>query len=122
MQPAGRAIALVDDDRAVRESPGFLLEIAGHRIVDYGSAAEFLQQCDRERVSGLILDHHMPQVSGLELAGELRALGWQLPILLVTGSPSPAIVARAAELGIEKVLAKPPPEGELMAFCGRLGG
>jgi hypothetical protein len=39
-----------------------------------------------------------------------------LPILLVTAWPSPAIVARAAELGIEGVLEKPPGEGEVLSF------
>jgi hypothetical protein len=36
--------------------------------------------------------------------------------LLVTGSPSPTITARAAELGIEGVLEKPPNERDLMRF------
>jgi hypothetical protein len=36
--------------------------------------------------------------------------------LLVTGSPSPAIVARAELLGIVKVLEKPPVESDLLSF------
>jgi CheY-like chemotaxis protein len=51
----------------------------------------------------LILDHHIPNMTGLELARRLRADGAVVPILLITGSPSPTI---AAELGIE-VLDKP---------------
>lgn len=55
----------------------------------------------------LILDHHMQQMTGLELAERLRADGVSIPILLTTGSPSPAIARRAAELGIEGVLEEP---------------
>jgi ActR/RegA family two-component response regulator len=36
--------------------------------------------------------------------------------LLITGSPSPAIVARAARLGIANVLEKPPNEDDLLQF------
>lgn len=116
MQADGRGIALVDDDAAVRDSMRFLLEIAGHSIQDYASAGEFLDRCDLKRLAGLILDHHMPAMTGLELAAHLRQQGHQFPILLITGSPSPAIVARAAELGIERVLEKPPSEDELIGF------
>jgi ActR/RegA family two-component response regulator len=44
-----------------------------------------------------------------------------LPVLLVTGAPSPAIAARAAELGITNVLEKPSAE-DIMAFIDGLGG
>lgn len=120
MQADGKTIALVDDDMAVRESMRFLLEIAGHIINDYASAQDFLARCDLSRVAGLILDHHMPSMTGLELAADLRGKGCRFPILLITGSPSPAIVARAAELGIEKVLEKPPSESDLLGFVGGL--
>lgn len=120
MQADGRAIALVDDDSAVRDSMRFLLEIEGYEILDFASAGEFLDGCDPDRIRGLILDHHMPLMTGLELAAHLRKQGRDIPILLITGSPSPAIVARAAELGIEKVLEKPPSEADLLLFVTNL--
>jgi two-component system response regulator FixJ len=58
----------------------------------------------------------MPGMTGLELAQRLRDEGTSLPILLITGSPSPAIVARAAQLGIVNVLEKPPEEADLLNF------
>jgi two-component system, LuxR family, response regulator FixJ len=115
-------IALADDDQAVRKSLAFLLTLTGNQVVDYASADEFPQRGDLNRVSGLILDHHMAHVTGLELAPRLRAGGWQWPILLVTGASSPAIAARAAELGITKVLEKPSAEADIMAFIDGLGG
>ena len=109
------AVAVVDDDPAVLDSLKFLLEVAGHRAAIYGSAAAFL--ADRAaRPTCLILDHHMPQMTGLELAARLRTEGASIPVLLITGSSTPAIVARAAQLGIEKVLEKPPAEDDLLSF------
>ena len=87
-------LALADDDHAVRKSLAFLLALTGNQVVDYASADEFLQ----------------------------AGWGWQLPVLLVTGAPSPAIAARAAWLGIPKVLEKPSAEADIMAFIDGLGG
>ena len=110
-----RKVAIVDDDAAVRDSLRFLLETIGHSVETFASGAEFLK-ADRERLACLILDHHMPEMTGLELAERLRADGAGIPILLVTGSRSPAIVARAAEVGINRVLEKPLIEEDLLDF------
>ncbi len=58
----------------------------------------------------------MPHMTGLELAGILRVDSAAIRILLITGVASPAIFARAAELGI-KVLEKPLVDEELLEFC-----
>ena len=108
------AVAVVDDDPAVLDSLRFLLEVAGHKVASYGSAMAFF--ADRAaKHACLILDHHMPQMTGLELVARLRGAGTNIPVLLITGSPSPAIIARAAQLGI-KVLEKPPDEDDLLRF------
>ena len=123
MPAATRQVAIVDDDAAVRDSLRFLLGVSGYDVATYESAADFLARCDRSFLAGLILDHHMPQVTGLELAARLRAQGDQLPIMLITGSSSPAIAARAKALGIAQVLEKPPAEQELLRFVATvLGG
>jgi two-component system, LuxR family, response regulator FixJ len=122
MMAAGGAnvIAVVDDDDAVRESLAFLLTVSGHAVAVYASAADFLAHCDLGDVAGLILDHHMPQQTGLELLARLREDGRNLPVLLVTGSPSPEIVARAGALGVDRVLEKPVSDAGLMEFVERV--
>jgi FixJ family two-component response regulator len=115
MENRTRTVAVVDDDPAVLDSLKFLLELAGHKVATYASAAEFL--ADRASAPAcLILDHHMPHMTGLELVARLQSKGARIPVLLITGSPSPAIAARAAQLGIEKVLEKPPVEDDLLKF------
>ncbi|HTB47826.1 MAG TPA: response regulator [Acetobacteraceae bacterium] len=113
-------IAVVDDDEAVRDSLAFLLTVSGHKVAAYASAADFLEHCDLCRVAGLILDHHMPKQTGLELLARLRQDGRTLPVLLVTGSPSPEIVARAGALGVDRVLEKPVSDEGLMEFVERV--
>jgi FixJ family two-component response regulator len=117
---SGGTVGVVDDDPAVLDSLKFLLEVTGHRVAVYGSAAQFLQN-ETEQLSCLILDHQMPQMTGLELVARMRNDGVRIPVLLISGSLSQAIVTRAAELGIEKVLEKPLNDDDLVnfvsAFC-----
>jgi two-component system response regulator FixJ len=113
-QTDGRTIGIVDDDQAVRDSLRFLLEVVGYPVETFASVAEFLS-AERHDLACLILDHHMPQMTGLQLAEKLHADGSSIPILLITGSPSPAIVERANQLDIG-ALEKPPDEDGLLAF------
>ena len=108
-------VAVVDDDDAVRQSLRFLLDVLGHKVETFASAAEFLKT-ELRTLACLILDHHMPAMTGLELAERLRADGNAIPIMLITGSPSPSLAARAAQLGIDRVQEKPVEEGEVVAF------
>jgi FixJ family two-component response regulator len=106
-------VAVVDDDHDVRESLRFLLEVLGHAVEVFESAAKFLE-AEVQRFACLILDHHMPNMTGLELAEKLRTDGNLLPIMLITGSLSDSIVSRASDLGISRILDKPPSEKELL--------
>lgn len=108
-------VAVVDDDAAVLESFRFMLELAGFPVAAYPSALAFLERTGSQPRC-LILDQHMPLMTGLELTARLRADGINIPTMLITSSPSPAIVARAAEIGVERVLLKPATETDLIAF------
>jgi FixJ family two-component response regulator len=111
-------VAVVDDDLAVLDSLKLLLELAGYPVAVYASAVEFLE-VGAPPPACVVLDHHMPRMTGLELAERLRRDQPGLPIMLITANPSPAIIARARELGIERVLQKPPTEDDLLGFVGR---
>jgi FixJ family two-component response regulator len=114
VQAARDTVAIVDDDEAVRHSLRFLLEVLGHKVETFASAAEFLKAGPGDLMC-LIVDHHMPTTTGLDFAERLRVDGNKVPIMLITGSPTPGIYARAAKLAIE-VLEKPPDEALLLAF------
>jgi len=109
------SVAVVDDDPVVRDSLKFLLEVAGHTVAVYASAAQFLADLG-VRPACLIVDQHMPEMTGLELAARVRSERSDLPVLLITGSPTPAIVAKAAQIGVEKVVGKPAAQDALLRF------
>ena len=77
--PETQKIAVVDDDRAVCDSLQFLLEVMGYVVEKFASAAAFLS-ANLQEIGWLILDHHMPHMTGLQLAERLRSDGVTLPI------------------------------------------
>jgi two-component system, LuxR family, response regulator FixJ len=111
-----RLVAVVDDDEAVRESLQFLLETAGLTVTTYHSAAQFLTDAKPGELTCLVLDQHMPELTGLQLVARLRSNGVNLPIALITGSPSPDLLRRASQLGVARVLEKPLDDSELLDF------
>ena len=117
-----RLVGVVDDDAAVRDSLRFLLEAAGFSVLTFQSAEQFLAATDQDGIDCLLLDHHMPQVTGLELLRRLRRAGWELPVALMTGSPSAQLMRRALELGAVAVLEKPLTDQALFQFVGDATG
>jgi FixJ family two-component response regulator len=114
-------VAVVDDNDAVRDSIRFLLEVAGHSVEVFASAAEFLK-AEVGRFACLLLDQQMPHMTGLDLAAQLRADGVAIPIALMTGSATPALQARADELKIRCVLEKPLIADGILAFVRAVCG
>ena len=112
-------VAVVDDDEAVRDSLRFLLETAGFDVTTFASACQFLTSPDRETRMCLLLDQHMPKITGLEMMRRLRERGQELPVALMTGSPSPELTRRAMELGVAEVMEKPLADDVLMRFVTR---
>ena len=114
--PEGGIIAVVDDDDAVRDSLLFLLETAGYDVHGYASAQAFLPEAGQYHWRYLVVDQHMPLVTGLDLVARLRRAGQEVPTLLITGSLTPDMIDRAAALGVTAVLEKPLAEADLLRF------
>lgn len=109
-------VAVVDDDDAVRDALRFLLETAGYDVHGYASAQAFLPEAERHHWRYLVVDEHMPAVSGLDLVARLRGTGHAIPTLLITGSATPDVVDRAAALGVTAVLEKPLADADLLRY------
>ncbi len=100
-------IIIIDDDTAVRDSLSALLESAGFDVQVYCSGALFFSVAKRSEAHCLIIDTHMPQMSGLEIAKHLQRENNLIPIILITGQPNPTLKAHAAKCGITTILEKP---------------
>ena len=107
-------IYLVDDDEAVRDSLGMLLESIGLKHDAYASALEFLESYDGRRHSCLVADIRMPGLSGLELQQRLNEQRAEIPIIFITGHGDVPMAVTAMKSGAADFLQKPFRDQELI--------
>ena len=93
-------VGIVDDDPAVRNSLKFSLEIDGFAVGVYANADELLLESDLERYRCLVIDQHLPGLSGLDLVAKLRERRIPVPVILITTQPSRSLVVRADQAGV----------------------
>lgn len=105
---------MVEDDDAVRDSTRAVLESLGFDVSEYASAVDFLTAVSRPLGGCVLLDLHMPGMSGLELLELIRRRGWDLPAIIVTGRSDELLKARAGHAGIVTFLTKPIEEATLV--------
>src|SRR5262249_22618971 len=99
-------VGIVDDDPAVRHSLKFSLEIEGYAVGIYASAQELLEALDLDRFRCLVIDQHMPGMSGLDLVAKLRDRKLSVPAVLITSHPPRAVAVRADNAGVP-IIEKP---------------
>jgi two-component system cell cycle sensor histidine kinase/response regulator CckA len=105
-----RTLLVVDDEDAIRRTMKRILESAGYRVIEAGSAENALRICAAysDAIDLLVTDLRMPTMDGRELTRRARELRPELPVLVVTGLPDDA------PLPSDEVLAKPFSPGSLL--------
>ena len=106
-------VYIVDDDEAVRDSIRMLLESSGFVARDFASADPFLDT-DTDDMGCLLLDLHMPGISGLELLRLLRSRGMRRPVIVVSGRRDTVQDAEVWAAGASALLSKPFDDQQLL--------
>lgn len=84
-QLEGVPVYLVDDDAAVRDSLSVLLGLYGASVEAFESGAAILKAPPERDTGCMIIDVHLPDMSGVDLLAQLRDDGVELPAILVSG-------------------------------------
>jgi FixJ family two-component response regulator len=110
----GPLVAIVDDDKSIRNATQNLLRAAGFSTATFEDAESFLASASRASASCVVADMRMPGMTGLELYQELLASGRGIPTVIITAHPEELTQARAREAGISCYLTKPFAPEELL--------
>jgi DNA-binding response OmpR family regulator len=115
-------IAVVDDEKNIREVLRIALEKEFYRVSGYAGGAEALQGFRREKPDLIILDILMPRMDGLELCKKIRALsgedenwGRTVPILFLSSRDEEIDKVLGLESGGDDYVSKPFSLRELLA-------
>jgi two-component system CheB/CheR fusion protein len=112
-------IFVIDDDDMVRDYVRLLLELEGRTVEAYASSEAFLAAYRPGRNGCLVIDLHMPGMSGIELLERLAAEGQHLPAIMITGRGDVKTAVQAMKVGAVDFIEKPFPQGELIASIDR---
>jgi CheY-like chemotaxis protein len=79
-----KIILCIDDDAGVLQYQKALLERCGYAALTASSAREGLQIAAGSGVAAVIVDYHMPEINGHEVALEIKRLKPNTPIVMVS--------------------------------------
>ncbi|HUL68487.1 MAG TPA: PAS domain-containing protein [Burkholderiaceae bacterium] len=110
VQPGtGETILLVDDEETLVRLGEEMIAELGYEPVGFTSSVAALAtfRAAPERFNAVLSDEAMPDMTGSELALEIRKIRPDIPIVLMTGYVTTALSSRARDAGVVEVLNKP---------------
>ncbi|MGC8491603.1 MAG: PAS domain S-box protein [Syntrophobacteraceae bacterium] len=112
-------ILLVDDEEDLCRSYKEILEILGYRVVTKTSSIEAMEVflVDPSNFDLVITDQTMPKMTGTELAGQIRRLRPDIPIILCTGYSQ---AVENEQPGISTLLMKPISKDHLVSAIRKI--
>lgn len=100
-------VLIVDDDCFMRDLLTRVLLSDGMQVASFASAADLLAGGQLASASALLLDVHMPDMSGLDLQALLRQRGVDLPVVFISGAADLEIAVTAMRNGAADFIEKP---------------
>lgn len=107
MRIASPSILITDDDRDFRETLKAALEPRGFRTWLAGDGEEALKIVQHEDVHVVLMDMHMPRLTGLETIRRVKQVKSRLPCILLSGNLDELLIRQANLAEAFSVLAKP---------------
>ena len=101
-----QTVMVVEDEYKLRETVRLYLERAGFEVFSTGSGAEAISVAGRSPVDLVVLDLGLPDISGEEVARELRSSS-DVPIVMLTAKSDETDRIAGLELGADDYVTKP---------------
>jgi DNA-binding response OmpR family regulator len=108
-------ILVVEDELAMRVGLEDCLKAEGYRVLSAGDGESGLQKAIEEKPDLILLDIMLPRLDGFAVCAELRRLGKQVPVLMLTAKGQVEDRVRGLDVGADDYLVKPFSTQELLA-------
>jgi DNA-binding NtrC family response regulator len=100
-------ILVIDDEIEVLESIGAYLEDCGYRVIRAGNGRDGIAALTRHGADMVFTDLRMPEMDGLAVIREIKALSPDTPVAVISGTGVVADAIQAVKLGAWDYIAKP---------------
>jgi FixJ family two-component response regulator len=114
MNPGVR-VAVVDDEVPVRTALGRLLRLANYDVTLFDSGEAFLNSLETQAPDCVVLDIHLPGLSGLDVQRQLRSVSIDIPAICITSGEDASLAREALDAGAMSLLRKPFSNQDLLA-------
>jgi FixJ family two-component response regulator len=111
-------IAIVDDEASVRKALSRLFRSSGYDTREFASGPDFLKTLPYCRYDCLVLDLHMPKMSGLDVQLDDAFLGASIPTVIITAHDEPDTRRKSLAAGAHGYICKPFDDNELLNVIG----
>jgi two-component system competent response regulator ComA len=108
----------IDDSPAILEYERSLFERSGYIVVTATSARQGLKLATMYRFDAVLLDYHMPEMNGHELAREIKRIRPESSVVVFSGSEIPEDTCKL----VDAVVPKTDAIRELLSTVTRLCG
>jgi len=117
-----RTIMTVDDAQTMRNMISFTLKGAGHQVVEAPDGLQALNALRSRQVDLVISDVNMPNMDGIELTRQLRAIPAyaRTPIILLTTESDPGMKDKGRAAGATGWIVKPFQQDQLLAVISKV--
>ena len=112
-------VALIEDEKSVRNALVFQLNTAGFEVVGYASAEALLESADASDFDCVVADIYLPKMNGLQLQEELNRTIPHASIVFITGHGDLSLGMHAMRKGAVDFLEKPLDDQALLSSIAR---
>jgi signal transduction histidine kinase/ActR/RegA family two-component response regulator len=117
----GETVMIVDDQRSLVALAEETLAALGYEPAGFESSVAALEafRAEPQRFDLVLTDETMPDLSGVELAREMRRVRPELPVVLMSGYSGAQLTERARATGVAELLRKPLVRRDIAEALGR---
>ncbi|HBO45847.1 MAG TPA: response regulator [Planctomycetaceae bacterium] len=113
------AVLITDDDAAFRETLGGVLEPLGLRTLFASDGREAIDIVEHEEVHLVLLDMHMPRLTGLETLRLVKQIKAGVPCILLSARLDDSIVEQARRAHAFSIMSKPVTRQQITGAVGQ---